>query len=78
MRKFIFDYNDKDPIFTLNDDIAIDSEGHEMMRMGDNYAVDLRTNQLHYIDNWDVSSSNDIDNLDDLHDDLDLDFGDDF
>ncbi len=86
MGRYLFDFDDKDPIFTLDDDIGIDSDGYEMMRIDDNYAVDLRTNEIHFTDRWETqdeiddfdSDIDDLDELDSLGDDVALDFGNDF
>ncbi len=38
MSKHFFDYDDSDFAYTVSDNMAIDSDGNMMMRMGDNMA----------------------------------------
>ena len=33
--------------------MAMDSEGHIMMRMGDNMAMDMDSSELHMVSSWD-------------------------
>ncbi len=49
MRKHIFDLEDGDFAFTVSDDMAVDSEGNLMMRMGDNIAMDMNSGRLIFI-----------------------------
>ena len=41
MSKHFFDYDDSDFAYTVSDNMAIDSDGNMMMRMGDNMALDM-------------------------------------
>lgn len=41
MSKHFFDYDDGDFAYTVSDNMAIDSVGNMMMRMGDNMAMDM-------------------------------------
>lgn len=41
MSKHFFDYDDGDFAYTVSDNMAIDSDGNMMMRMGDN--IESRT-----------------------------------
>ena len=43
MSKHFFDYDDGDFAYTVSDNMAIDSDGNMMMRMGDN--LDFRTKE---------------------------------
>ena len=52
MRKHIFDLEDGDFAFTVSDDIAMDSEGNLMMRMGDNIAMDMNSGESHLVSSW--------------------------
>ena len=53
MGKHIWDYDDGDLLYTIDNKIAVDSEGHEMYRVSDDYSVDLSTDELHYTPSWD-------------------------
>ena len=52
MGKHFFDYEDGDFAHTLSDNMAIDSGGDMLMRMGDNIAMDMETGDLHFISGW--------------------------
>ena len=41
MSKHLFDYDDSDFAHTISDNMAIDSDGNMLMRMGDNMAMDI-------------------------------------
>lgn len=48
MGKHLFDYEDGDFAHTILDNMAIDSEGDLLMRMGDNVAMDMDSGELHF------------------------------
>ena len=52
MGKHFFDFEDGDFAFTVSDNMAIDSDGNMMMRMGDNMA-------MHIISSWDRDEGDD-------------------
>ena len=52
MSKHFFDFEDGDFAHTISDNMAIDSNGDLMMRMGDNMAMDMDTGDLHIISSW--------------------------
>ena len=52
MGKPFFDYEDGDFAHTLSDNMAIDSDGDMLMRMGDNIAMEMETGDLHFISGW--------------------------
>ena len=52
MGKHFFDYEDGDFAHTISDNMAIDSVGNMLMRMGDNMAMDINTGELHFISGW--------------------------
>ena len=41
MEKRIFDFDDGDFIFTISDNMAMDSDGNLMMHIGDGMAMDM-------------------------------------
>ena len=45
MKKHFFDYDDGDFAYTISDDMAIDSDGDLLMRMGN-------SGELHIISGW--------------------------
>ena len=49
----IFDHNDGDFLFGKAGNIAFDSDGDMMMRMGDNMAMDMDIGELHIVSGWD-------------------------
>jgi len=57
MGKHFFDYDDGD--FAYTDNMAIDSDGNMMMRMGDNMAMDMDSGELHVISSWDDEDEDD-------------------
>lgn len=58
MDKYFFDYEDDDFARSISDNMAIDSDGDLLIRMGDNIAMDIDSGELHIISGW----SNDEDN----------------
>lgn len=52
MSKHFFDYEDGDFVFSISDNMAMDSDGNMMMRMGDNMAMDMNSGELHIISGW--------------------------
>lgn len=57
MCKLVFDYDDGNFAHTISDNMAIDSDGDMLMRMGDNMAMNMATGDVHFISGW----SDDID-----------------
>ena len=55
----LFDYNDGDFGYQLSDDLAMDSDGHLMMRMGDNMAMDMNSGDLHIVSGWNDDDEDD-------------------
>ena len=58
MGKHFFDFEDGDFAYYISDNMAIDSDGDLLMRMGDNIAMSMDYGELHIISGW----SNDEDN----------------
>lgn len=52
MWKYFFDYDDGDFAHTISGNMAIDSDGDLLMRMGDNMAMDMGSVELHFISGW--------------------------
>lgn len=52
MRKYFFDYEDDDFAHIISDNMAIDSDGDLLIRMGDNMAIDMNSGELHIISGW--------------------------
>ena len=59
MGKHFFDYEDGNFAHLISDNMAIDSNGDLLMRMGDNMAMDMNSGELHIISGW---SNNEDDN----------------
>ena len=49
MGKHFFDYEDDDFACSISDNIAIDSDGDLLIRMGDDMAMDMDSGELHII-----------------------------
>ena len=49
MGKHFFDFDDGDFAHTISSNMAIDSDGDLLMRMGDNMAMDMNSGELHII-----------------------------
>lgn len=47
-----FDYDDGDFVHPISDNMAIDSDGDLMMRMGDHMSMDMVTGDIHMISSW--------------------------
>lgn len=52
MGKHFFDYEDDDFACSISDNIAIDSDGGLLIRMGDDMAMDMDSGELHIISGW--------------------------
>lgn len=52
MNKHFFDFDGGNFAYAVSDDMAIDSEGNLLMRMGDNFAMDMNSGELHIISAW--------------------------
>ena len=52
MSKRFFDYEDSNFAMSISDNMAIDSNGDLMMRMGDNMAMDMDTGDIHLVSSW--------------------------
>ena len=52
MGKHFFDYDAGNFAHTISDNMAIDSDGDLLMRMGDNMAMDMDSGELHIISGW--------------------------
>ena len=59
MGKHIFDFEDGDFMFSISDDMAMDSDGHMMMRMGKNMALDMDSGDIHMIAAWSLDDEDD-------------------
>ena len=52
MRKRLFDHKDEDYAQTISDNMAMNSEGDLMLRMGEHMAMDLDSGELHLVSEW--------------------------
>ena len=52
MVKHFFDYEAGDFAYSISYNMAIDSDGDLLMRMGDNMAMDMDSGELHIISGW--------------------------
>jgi len=48
----LFDFSEGDMAWTISNDMAIDSQGNTMMRIGDNQAVDMSSGEIHLVSGW--------------------------
>ena len=52
MGKHFFVFVAGDFAFTVSDNMAWDSDGNMMMRMGDNMAMDMDSGDIHLVSSW--------------------------
>jgi len=52
MGPLFFDFEDGDSVFSISDNMAMDSDGHMMMRIGDSMAMDMDSGELHIVSGW--------------------------
>ena len=52
MGKHIFDYNNGDFVCPISDQMAVDSDGGLLMRMGGHMAMDMGSGELHLVSAW--------------------------
>ena len=55
MGDWIFDYDDNEPLYKIDDDFAVDSDGHIVQNAGDNWGFDHSTGEFHVTSGWDSS-----------------------
>lgn len=48
----IFDYNDGAFLFHVSDNMAMDTNGDMMMRMGEGMAMNMATGEIHFTSMW--------------------------
>ena len=66
MSDWIYDHDDNDYLYRLDDDHAIGSDGHIVQNAGDNWGFDINTGEFHMTSDWDPSDSDpDDDSFDD-------------
>ncbi len=49
MRKRLFDHKDEDYAQTISDNMAMNSDGDLMLRIGEHMAMDLDSGELHLV-----------------------------
>ncbi len=59
MGKHFFDYDGENYAHAITDNMAIDSDGNLLMRMGDNMALDMDSGDLHFISGWSDNRNDD-------------------
>lgn len=52
MSPLILDYNDSDYVVRLSDNMAVDNDGHTMLKTGNNTAIDMETGEMHIVSPW--------------------------
>lgn len=53
MSKNFFDLEDCDYCYSISDNMAMNSDGDIMMRMGNNMAMNMDSGELHIVSGWD-------------------------
>ena len=53
MGKSFFDYDGGDYCCSISNNMALDSKGNLLMRVGSSMAMDMNSGQLHTISSWD-------------------------
>lgn len=61
MNHSVWDMDDGDFLFGTSDSMAIDSDGHMMMRMSDHMALDLDSGDIHFTSTWAIGEDDDED-----------------
>ena len=59
MSTHFFDYDDGDFAPPISANMALDSDGNLMMRMGNNMAMDMDSGDIHFISSWDDEDEDD-------------------
>lgn len=54
MGKYFWDYEDGNFVHAISDNMAVDSDGDMLMRMGDNMTMDMESGDLHFTSDWSV------------------------
>lgn len=54
MGKYFWDYEDGNFVHAISDNMAVDSDGDMLMRMGDNMTMDMESGDLHFTSGWSV------------------------
>ena len=49
----------KQTVYSVSDNMAMDSDGNMMMRMGDNMAMDMDSGDIHFISSWSADEEDD-------------------
>ena len=57
----IFDIEDGDFLVKTSDNMAYDSEGNMMMKIGCNMAMDMDSGDIHFVSGWSSFDSDDED-----------------
>lgn len=52
MSKNYFDYDSGEIGFVMDDNMAMSSDGHMMMRLDDNAVMDMDSGEVHFISGW--------------------------
>lgn len=52
MRKRLFDHKDEDYAQTISDNMAMNSDGDLMLCMGEHMAMELDSDELHFVSEW--------------------------
>lgn len=56
----IFNFTKSESIFDLDDDTAMDTEGHIYVRVSDDCAMDLESGELNFTSGWDNDEQDDL------------------
>lgn len=59
---WIYDYNDKEYLYQMDDDYAIGTDGHIVRNAGDSYGFDVSDGEIHLTSGWELSGGDDDDN----------------
>ena len=52
MGRLVFDYEDADFLHVISGEMAVDTDGNPMIRMGDSLVLGMDTGDLHMISSW--------------------------
>lgn len=64
MSDWIYDYDDNEPLYQMDDDYALGSDGHIVQNAGDNWGFEPSTGEFHVTSGWNSSGDDSDDDAD--------------
>ena len=57
MKDPVFNLDSWEPMFPIDNDMAVDSQGRFIMRMGDGMAMDMDTGEMQFTTPWETGAN---------------------